>query len=30
LTMTPKELCDNLGLAPTDIEKLAAEINPLG
>jgi hypothetical protein len=26
--MTPKELCDRLGLEPTDIEKLAAAINP--
>jgi hypothetical protein len=27
--MTPKELCQDLGLQPTDIEKLAAVINPL-
>lgn len=26
----PKELCGQLGLAPSDIEKLAAEINPFG
>jgi hypothetical protein len=26
--MTPKELCEGLGLHPTDIEQLAAEINP--
>ena len=28
-TMTPRELCEYLGLQPTDIEKLAAGINPL-
>jgi hypothetical protein len=28
LAMAPKELCETLGLPPTDIEKLAAQINP--
>src|SRR3990172_1635709 len=28
LVVTPKELCEHLGAKPTDIEKLAAGINP--
>lgn len=28
LVMTPKELCEHLNVQPTDIEKLAAAINP--
>jgi hypothetical protein len=28
--MTPKELCEHLGLQSTDIKTLAAKINPFG
>lgn len=28
LVMTPKQLCEGLGLMPTDIEEMAAKINP--